>query len=188
MSPRTTVTGEPGWADSTEAVPLGDELLVAVYDTLRALADSYLRRERPDHTLQPTALVHEAYLRLANQTEVHWQSREHFIAMAATMMRRVLVNHAVGRNRDKRGGGLRKLTLSDADLVSQGGEIDMLELDDVLGRLAAQYPHEGRVVELRFFGGLTIAETAGVLGVSDSTVERAWDFARAWLRRELDGA
>lgn len=188
MSPRTTVTGERGRAGAAAALPPGDELVVAVYDALRALADSYLRRERPDHTLQPTALVHEAYLRLADQTEVRWQSREHFIAVAATMMRRVLVNHAVGRNRDKRGGGVRKLSLADAELVAEGGRIDLLELDDALGRLAAQYPQEGRVVELRFFGGLTIAETADVLGISDSTVERAWDFARAWLRHDLDRA
>jgi RNA polymerase sigma factor (TIGR02999 family) len=162
----------------------GDELIVVVYDALRDLAENYLRRERADHTLQPTALVHEAYLRLAEQGGIRWQSREHFMGIAATMMRRVLVNHAVSHKREKRGGG-RKVSLAGLEGVTGAGEVGVAELDEALVRLTRHHPQESRVVELRFFGGLTIAETARALDLSDSTVERAWNFARAWLRREL---
>ena len=164
--------------------PTSDELLGRVYDELRRLATSYLRRERVDHTLQPTALVHEAYLRLAAQ-DVSWRNREHFVSVAAQMMRRVLVDHARGHVRDKRGGGL-KLAIADMDCLAPAEGNDLLALDEALQRLARRYPQKSRVVELRFFGGLSIEETARVLQVSDSTVERDWKFARAWLARELN--
>ena len=162
-----------------------DELVTLVYGELRRLAESYLRHERPDHTLQPTALVHEAYMRLVEQKSIEWQSREHFIGVAATMMRRILVNHAVRRKREKRGGGGLRLSLEAADRLLTGAEIGLTALDEALDNLAMDYPQESRTVELRFFGGLSIAETARVLSVSDTTVERDWRFARAWLAREL---
>jgi RNA polymerase sigma factor (TIGR02999 family) len=167
------------------APPARDELIVHVYDELRRLAQSYLRRERADHTLQPTALVHEAYMRLAAQEGVDWRNREHFVGVAAEMMRRVLVDHARGRGRDKRWGGLR-LPLAEADGFAEGEGEDLVALDEALRRLARRHPQKSRVVELRFFGGLSIEETARVLEVSDSTVERDWKFARAWLARELE--
>jgi RNA polymerase sigma factor (TIGR02999 family) len=162
------------------------ELLEAVYQELRSLARSYMRRERPDHTLQPTALVHEAYLRLAEQDRIVWQGREHFIAVAATMMRRILVNYAVRRNREKRGGGEIKVALDELNGILRSDDIRMIVLDEALVRMAKIYPKESHIVELRFFGGLSIAETAKVLSVSDTTVERSWRFARGWLLRELD--
>jgi RNA polymerase sigma factor (TIGR02999 family) len=176
---------EPLRAVTISAHPARDELVVHVYDELRRLAASYLRRERADHTLQPTALVHEAYMRLAAQEGVDWRNREHFIGVAAEMMRRVLVDHARRHRRDKRGGGLR-LPLTEADGFSEGEAEDMVALDEALRRLARRHPQKSRVVELRFFGGLSIEETARILEVSDSTVERDWKFARAWLAREMD--
>jgi RNA polymerase sigma factor (TIGR02999 family) len=164
-----------------------DELIGVVYDELRRLANGYLRGERSDHTLQPTALVHEAYLRLIGQDAVRWRNRDHFIAVAATMMRRVLVDHARGHNRDKRGGGAIKLSLADADHFTRSEEVDFVALDIVLEKLAKDYPQESQIVELRFFGGLSISETARVLKISESTVERDWRFARAWLLREMNG-
>jgi len=167
------------------ARPSGDELIVNVYNELRRLASAYLRRERADHTLQPTALVHEAYMRLTAQKGMEWRNREHFLGIAAAMMRRVLVDHARGHRRDKRGGGL-KLSLADADGYAEGEVQDLVALDDGLRKLARKHPQKSRVVELRFFGGLSIEETARVLKVSDSTIERDWKFARAWLAREID--
>lgn len=162
-----------------------DELMEAVYNELRLLAESYLRNERADHTLQPTALVHEAYLRIRELKQIEWRNREHFIAMAATMMRRVLVNYAVNRKREKRGGGDRKATLIEADLIAQSEPVDVLRLEEAMSKFALTYPQECRIVELKFFGGLTVSELAEVLAVSESTVERDWRFARAWLMREL---
>lgn len=162
-----------------------DELIVHVYDELRRLATGYLRRERADHTLQPTALVHEAYMRLAAQDGVVWRNREHLLGVAAAMMRRVLVDHSRGYRSDKRSGGL-KLPLADADGCAEGEVEDLVALDEALTRLARRHPQKSRVVELRFFGGLSIEETARVLEVSDSTVERDWKFARAWLAREMN--
>ncbi len=159
--------------------------MLAVYDELRRLAEVYLRDERADHTLQPTALVHEAYLRLVEQKNVQWQNREHFIGMAALMMRRVLVNHAVKRQREKRGGGEVKLSLAEAERFVHGEDINLIALDEALQQFEKGYPDEAKIVELRFFGGLSIAETAWLLNVSDSTVERDWRFARTWLLREL---
>jgi RNA polymerase sigma-70 factor, ECF subfamily len=173
---------EPG----SERAPLArEELMVRVYDELRRLAASYLQRERADHTLQPTALVHEAYIRLVAQDAVDWRNRDHFVGLAAQMMRRVLVDHARGHKRDKRGGGL-KLALLDADGIAEVESEDFVALDEALNRLALRHPQKSRVIELRFFGGLSIEETARVLQVSDSTVERDWKFARAWLARELN--
>lgn len=166
--------------------PSHEELLVHVYDELRRLAANYLRNERADHTLQPTALVHEAYLRLVTQDSVSWRSRDHFVTVAAQMMRRVLVDHARTHARNKRGGGGLKLAIAEVDGVTQAEGQDLAAIDEVLRRLARRYPQKGRVVELRFFGGLSIEETARVLQVSESTVERDWKFARAWLARELN--
>jgi RNA polymerase sigma-70 factor, ECF subfamily len=174
-------------AASRGSLSAHDRLMGVVYDELRRLAGSYMKRERPGHTLQPTALVHEAYLRLAEQKGVRWQNREHFIAVAAIMMRRILLNHAHSRNRDKRGGGKIKVSLAEADGFIRDQPLDVIALDAALQKLAAAHPLEGRIVELRFFGGLTVGETAGILGVSESTVERDWKFARAWLLCELRG-
>lgn len=162
-----------------------DELMAVVYNELRRLAESYLRHERVGHTLQPTALVHEAYLRLAEQSNIKWRNREHFIGVAATMMRRVLVNYAVGRKREKRGGSDLKLSLAEADRFERGEDVNLIALNEALEKFAKDYPQESRVVELKFFGGLTIEEMARVLEVSDTTVERSWRFARAWLLREI---
>jgi RNA polymerase sigma factor (TIGR02999 family) len=164
-----------------------DQLMAVVYDDLRRLAGSYMKRERPDHTLQPTALVNEAYLRLVGQKNVNWQNREHLIAVAAMMMRRILLNHAYSRKRDKRGGGKVKVSLAEADCFVQNQQIDVIALDEALKKLGASYTQESQIVELRFFGGLTIQETARVLRISESTVERDWKFARAWLLCELNG-
>lgn len=168
-----------------DAHPTHEELIVRVYDKLRRLAAYYLRRERSDHTLQPTALVHEAYMRLAAQEDVDWRNQEHFVGVAAAMMRRVLVDHARGHKRDKRWGGL-KLSLAEAYDHAESEPEDLVVLDEALRRLARRYPQKSRVVELRFFGGLSIQETAHILQVSDSTVERDWKFARAWLAREIN--
>ncbi len=159
-----------------------DELLPHVYGELRRLASNYLRRERPGHTLQPTALVHEAYLRLVDQTQVRWQNRAHFFGVAAQMMRRILVDHARGQQAGKRGGEWRKISLDDGlDVAAGGRPSDLVLLDEALERLAEIDPQKSRVVELRFFGGLSVEETAEVLGVSAPTVKRQWRMAKAWL-------
>jgi RNA polymerase sigma factor (TIGR02999 family) len=157
-----------------------------VYNELRRLAAVYLRGERRNHTLQPTALVNEAYLCLANQPGVRFQNRAHFLAIAATTMRRLLVDHARGRGARKRGGDLRRVTLHSAVLASREG-VEILDLDDALTKLALFDPLGCRVVELRFFGGLTIEETAELLGNSPATVKRSWTLTKAWLYRELGG-
>jgi RNA polymerase sigma-70 factor, ECF subfamily len=164
-----------------------DELMTIVYDELRRLARRYIQKERQNHTLQPTALVHEAYLRLSEQDIVKWQNREHFFGVAAMMMRRVLVNYAIHHKRHKRGGGMIRLSLVEADRCTKDEEIDLIALDQALNRFAKDFPQESSVIELRYFGGFTIEETARVLGVSESTVERDWKFARAWLLGELSG-
>jgi RNA polymerase sigma-70 factor (ECF subfamily) len=167
----------------------GDEtaaarLLPLVYDKLRHLAAGYLRRERVDHTLQPTALVHEAYLRLIDSSRIDWQGKTHFLAVAATQMRRVLADHARARHARKRAGG-RKMTLKSDLAIQDEAPVDMLALDEALERLARNSPRQSRVVELRFFGGLSVEETAQVLDVSPSTVKGDWRVAKAWLAREL---
>lgn len=162
-----------------------DELLPQVYGELRRLANYYLRRERPDHTLQPTALVHEAYLRLVDATGIDWQNRAHFFGIAAVRMRHILVEHARSRQAAKRGGGEYRLSLGEADQLAEKRDVNLLALDDALQRLEGLDAQKARVVELRYFGGLTIEETAEVLQVSPATVKRDWSMARAWLRSEL---
>jgi RNA polymerase sigma factor (TIGR02999 family) len=162
-----------------------DKLMPLVYDELHRVADHYLRSERPDHTLQATALVHEAYLQLVDQRHVRWQNRVHFFGLAAQLMRRVLLEHARSHHAAKRGGGERKFSLSEAAGLSKKRETDLVALDDALTRLAAIDPQQSRIVELRFFGGLTVEEAAEVLDVSPRTVKREWRIAKAWLRREL---
>lgn len=171
------------WSNGDQAA--ATKLMPLVYNELRRLAKSYLRRERLNHTLQPTELVHEAYLRLVDQQSVSWQNRAQFFGMAATLMRHILVDHARERRAAKRQGKDYALSLSQADRFSRQPDVNLLALDDALKDLAAIKPQHSRIVELRFFGGLTIEETAAVLGISHATVEREWSFARAWLRREI---
>jgi RNA polymerase sigma factor (TIGR02999 family) len=161
-----------------------DDLLPQIYDDLRKLAARYLRGERAGHTLQPTALVHDAYLRLAGRDVVTWQNRAQLFAVAAQAMRHALVDHARGRLREKRGGGAIRVTLDDEALGAGEPDADLVALDDALRALEALDPQKSRVVELRYFGGLTIEETARVLALSPATVKRDWTLARAWLRRE----
>jgi RNA polymerase sigma factor (TIGR02999 family) len=161
------------------------DLLPLVYSELRRLAAQRLRRERPDHTLQPTALVHEAYLRLVDQRQVRWQNRAHFYGFAAHMMRRILVDRARARKTDKRGAGWERVTLIGDKTPAGTRDVDVLALDDALNRLATLDPQQERIVELRYFGGLTLEETAEVVGISTATVKREWAIARAWLRAEL---
>ncbi len=177
----TQVLGELSAGDATAA----ERLLPLVYDELRALAAAYLHRERPGHTLQPTALVHEAYVRLVGGSPPDWAGRAHFLAVAARAMRRTLVNHALARKAEKRGGGRTMLSLDPDSAPAPDGEIDALALSEALDRLGAHDERKARVVEMRFFGGMTVEESAGVLGVSVSTVEGDWRFARAWLSKEL---
>jgi RNA polymerase sigma-70 factor (ECF subfamily) len=161
------------------------ELVPLIYGELRRLARGYMRRERPDHTLQATALVHEVYLRLMEEHPVDWQSRAHFFAVAAQLMRRILVDHARAHNAAKRGGDAPKVFLEENLILSEAKSGDMLSLDEALARLAKLDPRQGRIVELRFFGGLSVEETAEVLGISARTVKREWSVARAWLYQEV---
>lgn len=162
-----------------------EELLPVVYDELRKLAASYLRRERPDHTLQPTALVHEAYLRLIDQTQVSWQNRAHFFGIAAQMMRRILVDHARLHNAEKRGHDFQKLSLDENIDKAVERSMEMIMLDDALNELASIDEQKSRIVELRYFGGLTVEETAAVLGVTPITIKRHWRMAKAWLYGQM---
>ena len=162
-----------------------DKLLPLVYDEFRALARHYLAQERGDHTLQPTALVHETYMKLVDQTRVDWQSRSHFFAVAAQAMRRILVDHARTRQREKRGGGRARVILDEAVALSPQKNEDVLALDEALEKLAQVSPRQAKVVELRFFGGLSVDEVAEALKVSKRTIEGDWTFARAWLAKEL---
>jgi RNA polymerase sigma-70 factor (ECF subfamily) len=164
-----------------------DSLLPVVYQELRRLAAGYIRHEKPGQTLQPTALVHEAYLRLMKDRPDRWQNKAHFCAIAAHSMRQILIERARARNAQKRWGEKARITLEE-ELV-QGGErsVDLLALDEAIERLAALAPEQARIVELRFFGGLTVEETADALDISPATVKRHWTVARAWLARELEG-
>ncbi|HVZ95141.1 MAG TPA: sigma-70 family RNA polymerase sigma factor [Phycisphaerales bacterium] len=182
-----------------DAVTNGDSsaletLLPVVYDELRAIAEQHLRSERSDHTLQPTALVHEAYLKLVDQREQRWQNRAHFFAVAALAMRRILVNHAKSRKRIKRGGGRGRVPLDDAiaetpaNMTVNPDAVDLEALDAALTRLAEFDDRKARVVELRYFSGLGIDETGEVLGIAPATVKRDWNLARAWLLREMQSA
>jgi RNA polymerase sigma factor (TIGR02999 family) len=161
------------------------ELVVSLYAELHRLASGYLQRERSDHTLQTTALVHEAYLRLADQREVRWKNKEQFMGVAAQLMRRILVDYSRGHGAQKRGKGFEKVFLEEAAGVSIGKARDVIALDEALTRLAEFDPQQARLVEVRFFGGLSIDEAAGVLGVSRTTVKRNWNLAKAWLAREM---
>jgi RNA polymerase sigma factor (TIGR02999 family) len=174
-------------ADWSKEDPAARDALVAiVYKELRRLAHHYMQGERANHTLQTTALVNEAYLRLTDLTRMQWRDRAHFFAMAATLMRRVLVDHARERARDKRGGGVVFTALEDEPMAAPSS-IDALALDEALDRLAAIDPQHARIVELRYFAGLTIEETSEALRISPATVKREWTFARAWLHHQLSG-
>jgi RNA polymerase sigma factor (TIGR02999 family) len=162
-----------------------DELTPLVYNELRKVADAYLRQERPDHTLQATALVNEAYVRLIGRKHSHWEGRKHFYGIAARLMRHVLVDHARKHKAEKRGGGNVKVTLEHFEDVTNTLDVDILAVHEALERLAGFDPQQARIVELRFFGGLSIDEAAEALGVGHATVEREWAMARAWLRNEL---
>jgi len=162
-----------------------DRLMPLVYHELRRIAARYLHSERTGHTLQTTALVHEAYLRLVDETHIQWHGRAHFFAVAATLIRNILVDHARIQKAAKRGGGAQKLSLEEAFAVAAGHETDILAVDDALHGLSKIDPQQGRIVELRFFAGLTIEETAEVLHISPSTVKRDWILAKTWIYREL---
>jgi RNA polymerase sigma-70 factor, ECF subfamily len=170
---------EPGDRETTE------QLFADVYTELRAVAAGYLRRERKDHTLRPTALVHEVYLKLVDQTRVAWRSQAHFLAIASQAMRRILVDHARRRAATKRGGNRRRIALDDNLAVAANRDEDVLELDAALTKLTKLDGRQANMIELRFFGGLSIAEVAKVTGISKRSVEREWTMVRAWLRREL---
>ena len=162
-----------------------DRLMPLVYDELRRLAGRYMRRERPGHTLQATALVNEVYLRLFDTKRVHVHSRAHFFALAARTMRRLLVDSARARGNAKRGGGVHKVSLDEASAVVDDSRLDFVALDEALRTLAVIHPRKVEVVELRYFGGLTLDETAEALRISTDTVKRDWRFAKAWLEREI---
>jgi RNA polymerase sigma factor (TIGR02999 family) len=161
------------------------DLVALLYPELRRLASRHLRRERREHTLQTTALVHEAYLRLNDQREVQWKNREQFLGVAAQLMRRILVDYSRGHDAQKRGGGVEKVFLEEALSVSREKGADVIALDEALTRLAEFDPQHAQLVELRFFGGLSIEESAEVMGVSRTTLKRNWNLAKAWLAREL---
>ena len=165
-----------------------DQLVPLVHDELRRLARRYMGRERPGHTLQATALVNEAYLRLIDVKAIRWQNRAHFFAMSARVMRRILVDSARARGNDKRGGGVRKVSLDEALIVSKEPAQDLVALDEALAALEKVHPRKSQVVELRFFGGLSIEEAAEALHMSPDTVKRDWRFAKLWLLRELSRA
>jgi RNA polymerase sigma factor (TIGR02999 family) len=164
------------------------ELLPLVYDELHRQAHRYLRRERAGHTLQTTALIHEAYLNLIKQNRINFQNREHFFAISANLMRRILVNYANARHRQKRGGSDENIELDDSILIAtQTKDLELLALDDALRRLAEMDEQQARIVELRYFGGLTIEETSEVMGIAPATIKRDWKLTKAWLYRELGG-
>ena len=161
------------------------QLVELVYNDLRRLAQHYMQQERVGHTLQPTALVHEAFIKLVNQQHVDWHSRSHFFAIGAQAMRRILVTHAKRKGRVKRGGRRLQLSLDEALTISSENDEDILALDDAIEKLTTIDPQQARIVELRFFGGMSVEETAAAMGLSKRTVEREWTGVRAWLRREL---
>lgn len=173
------------WSDGDQVAR--DQLMSAVYQELHRLAHHHMKQESPGHILQTSALVNEAFLKLIDQKEVQWRNRAHFFAIAAQMMRRILVDYARSRSYAKRGGGIRNLPLDEALIVSDERNNEVLALDETLERLAELDPRKGQIVELRFFGGLSIEETAEVLTVSPGTVMRDWTLAKAWLRREMAG-
>ena len=165
-----------------------DKLYPLVYAELHRMANHYMNRERKDHTLQTTALINEAYVRLVDQRHVHWANRAHFFAISAQIMRRILIDHARGHAYAKRGGGAQRVSLDEIAIVASDPASDMLLLDEALTRLAEMDPRRGQVVELRYFGGLNNEEIADVLKISENTVTRDWNMARAWLYQELSGS
>ncbi len=184
-APTSEITGLlVDWSNGDQAAL--DKLLPLVEQELHRLAHSYMRRENPDHTLQTTALVNEAYLKLIDQKKTRWQNRAHFFAIAAKIMRRILLNYARDQHRQKRGGKAVQVSLSKVSLISMGRPEELIALDEALERLAAVDERKARVVELKYFGGLETDEIAEVLKVSEITVLRDWRFARAWLLREIE--
>jgi RNA polymerase sigma-70 factor (ECF subfamily) len=171
------------WAKGNEEAP--SKLIPLVYGELRRLAGSYMQRERSDHTLQPTALVHEAYLKLVEQRSVDWQSRAHFFGIAAQVMRRLLVDHARRHLREKRGGRQKAVPMDEEFAFAPEQSLELIKLDQALERLTELDARQGKIVELRFFGGLTVEQTADLLRISPKTVKRDWSMARAWLHGEL---
>src|SRR5262249_4233920 len=174
------------WTNGNQAAR--DQLMSVVYDELHRLARRYMSRESPGHTLQTSALLNEAFLRLVDQKDVQWQNRAHFFGIAAQMMRRILVDYARSRNYAKRGGGAHALSLDEALMVSDARNDQLVNLHEALERLTVFDSRKGQMVELRFFGGLSIEETAEILGVSPGTVMRDWTLAKAWLHREMSSA
>jgi RNA polymerase sigma factor (TIGR02999 family) len=173
-------------SDARQGAPgAHDQLFSIVYTELRRIAANYMRRERADHTLQATALVHEAYMQLVDQTRVNWQSRAHFFGVAAQLMRRILVDHARNQGAQKRGGNAQVLSIEDSIGIASVPEVAFDELDEALNRLQQLDADQAKLVELRFFGGLTVEEAAEVMGISTATVEREWRMARAWLHHQL---
>ncbi|MHC4696179.1 MAG: ECF-type sigma factor [Planctomycetota bacterium] len=183
---QTNVTQVLAETSSEPPAEVAKKLMPLVYDELRALAEEYLRSERRGHTLQPTALVHEAFMRLVDQSRVDWKGRTHFYAVGAEAMRRILIDHARARGRGKRGGEWQRVVLEDAEAAQDLHDIDLAALHDALETLATLSEQQARIVELRFFGGLTVEEVAHVLGVSKRKVEGDWTHAKAWLRSALD--
>ena len=174
------------WSEGDQAAL--DQLIPLVYTELRRMAAGYLRRRGGQNSLQPTAIVHEVYLRLLGQRDVHFENRAQFFGLASHLIRTILVDHVRQRQAAKRGGGWRKVELTDAADVVQTREVDMIALDHALESLSARDPQQGRIVELRYFGGLTIEDTAKFLKISPATVKRDWNLARAWLYREIIGS
>ena len=175
-----------GWSNGDRQAL--DALLPVVYEELRKQAARYLRRERPGHTLQTTALIHEAYMKLVDQKNVHWQNRAHFFGIAAQLMRRILVDHARTKKRAKRGGSNIRVSFNDANVPAPSQNFDIVAVDEALARLSEIDEQQSRIVELRFFSGLTVEETAEVLAISPATVKRDWSMAKAWLHREISRA
>ena len=174
------------WSRGNRAA--ADALMPFVYDELRRVAANYLRGERSNHTLQPTALVNEAYLKLIDISNISWQDRVHFFAVASNVMRQILVDHARARASDKRGGAAQTISLNEAVSFSKESEIDLLSLNDALDKLAKLDAKQAQIVEMRFFGGLSVEETALVLGFSTRTINREWSFAKAWLHKTLQSS
>jgi RNA polymerase sigma-70 factor (ECF subfamily) len=185
VSPQQVTVLLEEWSHGNEAAL--DELVPLVEAELHRLARQYMSRERAGHTLQTTALVNEAYLRLAEVHDVRWQNRAHFFAISARIMRRIMIEHARKRQQLKRGGGALRITLDEGAILADERSAELLALDEALGVLTAEYPRKAEVVELRFFGGLTVTESAAVLKVDERTVKRDWEFARAWLHQRING-
>jgi RNA polymerase sigma factor (TIGR02999 family) len=182
-SPQNVTQLLVAWSDGDKSAM--EKLFPLIYDELRRIARQYMRRENPGHTLQTTALVNEAYLRLIDQRKTHWRNRAHFFAIAAQIMRRILLDHARSYKYAKRGGGAHQVSLDETAIVSQEKATEMIALDDALNELAKIDEQQSRVVELRFFGGLTVEETAEVLSLSSTTIKREWSAAKAWLYHEI---